>query len=158
MKMIIERQFGKRIMELSWAEAKFAIAKGWMQPGVAVDLAIKALESDDFSQEEAELAALGYSDQTAIADNLEALCPGSFEMDNDKWAKIFVAWLYEHRAEIENPIQSLEMLWADFEYLETIEPLANQYSHKESPHRNLESEWKKFLDDKVYSILVSAHP
>ncbi len=156
MNLTIDRQFGKRIIDLTWPEVSFAVSKGWMEPGVAVDLAVKALESDSYSQQEVELAALDYSDKYGIVAILEALSPNTYAVDNDKWAKVFVTWLYEHRSELENPIQSLEMLWADFEYPESIAHFANQYSPNESHDRNLVSEWKRFLDSEVYSVLVQS--
>ncbi len=154
MKITIDRKFGKRLIGPTWSEVKFAISKGWMESGVAVDLALKALESDNYSQDEAELAALDFSDKLQIANKLETIASGNYELDNNKWAKIFAAWLYEHRSELENPIQSLEMLWADFDYAESIEPIANQYSYIESADRDLDTEWKNFLDGEVYSILI----
>ena len=154
MNITIDRQFGKRLIGLTWVEVKFAISRGWMESGVAVDLAVASLESDNYSQDEAELAALNYTDKFQIADKLEVLASDKYELDNNKWAKIFAAWLYEHRSELENPIQSLEVLWSDFEYAESIEPLANQYSPTESADKNLDTEWKNFLDSEVYSLLV----
>ncbi len=152
--MFIDRNFAKRIIELSWPEVKLASSKNWIEAGVAVDRAMQALETENYSQQEAELAALGYKDVLDINDMLLALAPDSYEINHDKWAKIFLTYLYEHKSELEDPIQAIDELWADFDYLESIACIANQYSPYESPQRDLFKEWKKFLDDEVYSIYV----
>ena len=149
----IDRQFGNRIVDLTWVEVKHGIAKGWIDCGVAVDKAVEALQSDTYTEDETELAGLDFSDTFAIEDKVHALAQPSAEVDTVRWAKIALAWLYENKENLENPLMAIEELYADFDYPEEIAHLVGYMPHEGEP-KDLMVEWELFLNSEVYSKLL----
>jgi hypothetical protein len=79
--------------------------------------------------------------------------PHSEDEIRDKWLYLVLAWLYEHRAEVPDPLQRVEEVYADFGYPEQ---LANfvRYLPMEGPglgsreanERRLFERWKRYID------------
>ena len=153
MKIQLSRDFAKRILDMDWKNIRAGISNGWLETAVAVDFGIKALESDKYSEEEVELAGLDYSDIYEIENKLESLAPDISGFDKDKWLKLHLAWVFENRSKLEDPLQTIEELYADFDYPECIAHLV-RYMPSDGPPRNLIEDLKDYLNRNVYNALL----
>ncbi len=154
MKIKIDKKFIKRINGLTLFDVKYGIAKGWIEADVAIDVVLKAIENNNYREIDVQLAILSEENILDIQDLLATLEPHSEEFQKNKWLKILIAWFYEHRSEFEDPLQTIEELYADFDYPESIEHLV-RYMPSDGPIKNLFDEWKFYVKNEVYSELIN---
>ena len=156
MKLKLDRDSAARILTLDWSEIIAGVREQWLDPGVAVDFAIKQIEAGNSEPILLDLAACSYSDTIGIHDSLErieAQIPGSV-IDNKKWALIMLTLGFEQQRKLLDPLQFVEEVYAEYDYPSEISHLV-RYMPNEGPPRDLMREWKQFIDAQVYDVLVS---
>lgn len=135
--------------------------KGWLEPASVVEQAVAQLEGDDDARPAVvELAGLTRSELADVPFLLEKVVgEAGPETDSDserKWLYLVLAWIYDRRAELSDPLGVIEQLYADFGYPAELrgfvrymppeahyEPQA--HTHVENIAR-LFSKWEEYLD------------
>ena len=71
----------------------------------------------------------------------------------DKWLYLVLAWLYEQRGAVPDPLQTVEEVYADFGYPEEIAGLIRympmdgpDLGSREANERRLFERWRQYLD------------
>ena len=148
----ITREFAKRIKSLSWDEVRSGIENKWLEPSIAVDKAMVVVSSDEYSDLELALASLGYDQTTEILTAVNELSPSEIEsgLDQRKWSKILLTWLYLHRSSYSDPLQEIEILYADLGYPEEIAHLV-RYMPAEG-EQDLHEEWVSYTSDNEFLV------
>lgn len=142
---------------LSWREVRFGVVEGLLDPRAAIDIALDQLDTKgEPSAALLELASLGRDE--SVMPLVEQLAnsepPCDEESIRDKWLHIVLAWLYEHRAEFSDPLQTVEEVYADFDYPEQIASFV-RYMPMQGPdlgsrvanERRLFERWKVFVEN-----------
>jgi hypothetical protein len=91
-----------------------------------IQIALAALKTDrKLSPPEEELALLLSREADQVPDLVDALEVAGGQQDNVTaiWIFLALAWIYEHRSSFDNPFQTIDMLYADFEYPTEMESL-----------------------------------
>jgi hypothetical protein len=148
-------------VDLTWADVAWGFQHGWLDAASVVECAVAQLAGDDdASPTVVELAGLTRSDLTEVPFLLaKVVGAAGTEANPDserKWLYLVLAWLYDRRAELSDPLGVVEQLYADFGYPAELrgfvrymppeghyEPQA--HTHAENIAR-LFSKWKEYLD------------
>lgn len=140
----ISRKFAKKIKVLSWVEIRHGIEQKWLEPSIAIDRAMDLVSSDEYSELEFEMASLGYDQSNEVMTTLNRICPCVTENDIDaeKWSKILLTWLLLNKSDYSDPLQEIEIIYADLGYPEEIAHLV-RYMPSESP-RDLFVKWATY--------------
>jgi hypothetical protein len=155
-KMKISYDFVCQRVNLSWRDVKFALGHQFVKPQFAINNGMERLcTSDNVSSDEIELAGctgndsilelvnrLADADQTA-SDEVEA-----------KWLYLVLAWLFENRETMNDPLGIIEELYADFGYPHEISPFVRYMpmvgpalENREQNEARLYEYWKRYLDE-----------
>jgi hypothetical protein len=150
---IIER------LNLSWRDVLWGYEHqllGWTSiVGMAKD---RTLSGSD-NPRELELSGLGKSETQQIGELLRELASPvgvADEASKEKWLFLVLAWLFNNKDDIKDPLKEVESVYADFGYpddvagfvrympvTESYDP--SQHSAEENESR-LYANWKKYLD------------
>ena len=115
--------FLNQTARLSWTDIHYAISHDWISPKVALEFSAYRLASplDDLRDEELEFVRTTTDWQ--IIDLVEALANHE-KVDEDevqrKWLYIILSWVYANRETLDEPLQMVEEIYADFNYPEAI--------------------------------------
>ena len=155
----IEAQLG----EATWRDIQFGLEQDLVSPEAARDLALKQLEHADPSPALLDLAT---SDGSAVilplVHQLAQTEPGDDDV-KDRWLFLALAWLFERRNELEDPLEAIEIAYADFDYPEKIAGFVRYMPSEEpdlgDPAKNrdrLLGRWERFLHDERQRLVSSA--
>jgi len=157
----IPLSFVQNRLVLTWPDVAWGFQNGWLDAASVVDHAVSQLaENEAASSPMIDLAGLTRSELTEVPFLLERIVTKAAESSvtsQRKWLYLTLAWFYENRAELEDPLGVVEQLYADFDYPTEISsfvrfmPPAGDYeprahSHAENVDR-LFRKWKSYLDD-----------
>jgi len=109
------------------AELGYGYNAGWLSREDVVTVALAKYQKGMFlTPVEEELALLLSDDHERIDDQVKLLevSDEPAERRSRYWALIVLAWLFDHRAEFRDPFEVIDAVYADFDYLEDIAPLA----------------------------------
>lgn len=149
----VQSKFSLNWMDLLWAyKRKLLTWKDLIQ--VAVDLVNNG--SDNLL--EIELAAVDKENVWKVSEVAQALadeCSNSEEESKQKWLFLCLAWAYENREKLADPLGAVESIYADFDYPSAIESFVRflppsdgyapaQYSQEQN-HQRLMTKWNEFL-------------
>jgi len=88
-------------------------------------LAIEAVQKGASDASTLELATVGKDEAHRVGELLESLASLNGPADDgssiEKWLYLVLAWLFEHRAEFEEPLSQVEVVYSDFDYPASIE-------------------------------------
>jgi hypothetical protein len=152
----IPGRFVRDRIRVGWRELRFGLDHGLLDPEAAVELAIdQVAELAAPSAVLLELAAAGVGDPTAaLVATLADAEPELPEAElREAWLDVVLAWLYDHRAELEDPLQMVEAVYADFGYPAQIASFV-RYMPMQGPdlgspaanEQRLFERWKRYLD------------
>ena len=134
---------------LTWREVEFGLQNGWLTDEGAIDLAIECVTAGDDSPDVVELASVLPHDKYKVPEIVRRLAERDPECSKDKWLFLLLAWLYEHRDTIEEPLAIVEELYADFDYPEEIATFV-RYMPPQDPSRvgelYLLDAWRRYLE------------
>jgi hypothetical protein len=158
--------------QLSWRDALFAYERQLIGWTTIVELAQSRLRANEDlpSQSESELATLDKSNTARVGELLRTMAMKPEEADarevvepKDKWLYLLLAWLYENRASVADPLADVEAIYTDFDYPAEITsfvrymPATDGYEpnrHTEDENRErLYGKWLTFLD--AYKARIS---
>jgi len=107
---------------LSWSEVKFGLDEQYIDPSVAIEVAVNRLcQTDDASADEIHLA--GLSEDDSVSDVVCSLASSEAAKDVDnrrKWLYLILARAYDLRESINDPLALVEEIYSDFDYPEKI--------------------------------------
>jgi len=162
-KLSIPSAFINERAVLTWRETLFGIENELLASGAAVDLAVdKVATRDDVASALLELAGLEKGEATqALVEQL-----ASTEPDQDagkiqsKWLYLVLAWIFEHRENYPDPLQTVEEVYADFGHPERIADFVRympmnepDLGSRELNEQRLYEKWKRYVDDEAANYL-----
>lgn len=134
---------------LTWREVEFGLQNGWLTDEAAIDLSIDRVTAGDDSPEVVELASVLLHEKYQVPQIVRRLAERDPECSKDKWLFLLLAWLYEHRDTVEEPLSVVEELYADFDYPEEMASFV-RYMPPQDPSRVGESylldAWRRYLE------------
>jgi hypothetical protein len=101
------------------AELGYGFRKDWLSREDMVAVALAKYKAGVLLTSAEEQLALLLSDEFYRVDDLASdleISDQPVEHRARYWLFLALAWLLEHRREYEDPLQTIEMLWTDFDY------------------------------------------
>ncbi len=148
----VERTLG----HLTWSEIRFGLENRLLDPVAPSEVAAAELNQPDPNPELLELATAKPGEPVlplvnALADR-ETLTLDS--RVSEKWVFLVLAWLFEHRNGLPDPLQAVENVYAEFDYPEGVAGFV-RYMPSDEPdlgsqernERRLMQKWERFLDE-----------
>jgi hypothetical protein len=156
MNLQIPADFIVRRARVSWREVQFGLEQHLMNVHAAIEFAIEEVgKLDEPSSLLLELAGSDASDP--IADLVAKLAASEPSVDEpvmrDKWLYLTLAWLYERREALTNPLELLEEVYTDFGYPSEMAAFI-RYMPMQGPdlgsvdanERRMITNWKTYVD------------
>lgn len=156
----IPYSFVRERLRLSWRDALWGYEHQMIGWSAIVDLAIERLSAGSNDPLETELAGLTKMETYQVGDLVRKLASASPEDDGvfaqRKWLYLLLAWLFENKASVSDPLREVETVYANFDYPYEIEsfvrymPVTDGYDpsvHTKDENENrLFGNWRKYLD------------
>jgi hypothetical protein len=151
----IPYQFLSDRVSLSWSEIKFGLEHQLIAPRVAIEEAVNRLQRQS-NLLSAEVELVGRSDSDPILELVERLAEAEGPPPvpvKDKWLFLILAWLYENRSSVPDPLGRVEELYSDFGYPNEIAPfvrympmVGSDLGDRAANETRLYDYWKSYLD------------
>jgi hypothetical protein len=148
--------------KLSWRDALWGYEHQLIGWSTIVDLAMEKLYSGSNDPLEIELASLTKMETYQVGDLLRKIANATPEESSilvqRKWLYLLLAWLFENKASVSDPLEEVETIYANFDYPSEIEsfirymPVTDDYDP--SAHTKDENEARLF--DKWREYLINA--
>lgn len=156
-KLSIPAGFISSKTRLTWREVFFGIENELLASGAAVDFAAEELaRQNSASATLVELASLAAGESTReLVQQLAGAEPEDEPNEvREKWLYLVLAWLFDHRDAYADPLQTVEEVYADFEYPPAIAGFV-RYMPMDEPDRGsralnearLYNKWKQYLEE-----------
>lgn len=155
---LIPLQFAQSKSSLNWMDLLWAYKSNLLTWKDLIQVAIDRVDSDSDNSLEIELAAVDKESVwkvSELAQTLAKQCSNSDEESKQKWLFLCLAWAYENREKLADPLGVVEGIYADFDYPSAIEsfvrflPPSDGYvpaQHtQEQNHQRLMANWEKYL-------------
>jgi hypothetical protein len=152
----IPYEFIRQRVRLGWNEIEFGIEHGLISPKVAIDRATEQLCSDETSPKEAvEMASLTEGESVAglVSRLAQAEPPPPGERVKEKWLYIVLAWLFENRETLVDPLGVVEEVYSDFDYPREVASFVRympmvgpNLGNREQNEARMFEYWKAYLD------------
>lgn len=112
----VERTLGR----LTWRTILFGLENELLDPAAASQAAAASLDQLDPSPELIELAAArdGEPVLTYVRQLAELESPSADPQVSERWLFLVLAWLFENRGDLPDPLQTVETVYAEFDYPE----------------------------------------
>ncbi len=152
-KLCLPPAFIRERARLTWREIVFGIERELLAPGAAIDFA-----GDDLAHHNPPEALAGVSKGEPTRALVEQLANAAPEQDEEelreKWLYLVLAWLFDHKESLSDPLQLVEAVYADFGYPERVADFVRyiptneaDLGSRELNERRLYEKWKHYLDD-----------
>lgn len=151
---------------LTWREVRFGIVEELLSLDAPSEIAAELLATEaDPAPAVVELACLerGESVRPALDKLANAEPEASLDEIRAKWLFLVLAWVFEHKADFEKPLQTVEMIYADFDHPEAIagfvaympatEPVSPDLATNEA---RLYAKWEAWLAERAAFYAPSA--
>lgn len=140
---------------LSWGDVRYALEHQFVAPETAIQKANDSLSDSVASPEELALASGTAADPVLEIVRRLAETEGCRpEESKEEWLYILLAWLYENRDGLVDPLGLVEEIYADFGYPRAISlfvrymPMAGpDLGGRETNELRLFSYWENYLDE-----------
>jgi hypothetical protein len=147
-------------VRLSWTDAAWGYENGYLTWKDAVEMACDRLSEGEDDTILIELAGLTETDAHEAGKLLGKLSEKyptvSGQPPPCKWLFLVLAWVFENRDSIHDPLEMVEMIYSDFDYPEELAsfvrymPVSDGYNPSAHTHEQnqarLIANWKKYLD------------
>lgn len=117
--MNIPLSFSMKRAPLTWGDVVWAYHKNILSWKDLVSFADFKISSGYFDDQEMEISLLGkdrIADISAAADSLAGLNEVRERIAKNKWLYLSLAWLFENKEHMDDPLSVVEDIYADFEY------------------------------------------
>lgn len=105
---------------LTWAEVQLGFVQGWLSRGEVVEFAASKLEEGEDGVAVVELAGAVRAHANDVVDLIASVVrpvpvpnPESIRLT---WMRLFMAWTWEHRESVAEPLAWAEEIYASFGY------------------------------------------
>jgi hypothetical protein len=155
---LIPLQFIQSQSSLNWGDCLWAYKRQLLTWKDLIQVALERVENGSSSELEIELANVNKDSVWKVSELAQTLAEqggNSEEASKQKWLFLCLAWVYENRESIPDPLGAVETIYADFDYPSSIEsfvrflPPSGGYSPEqfspEQNHQRLMTNWSKFL-------------
>ncbi|MFK7849030.1 MAG: DUF2247 family protein [Rhodothermales bacterium] len=142
---------------LSWgfpteAELVYGYKNGWISESTVVKIALAKLEANLKTSDIEQKLALLLSDDLAVVDELLAQIDISMQQVSKlykRWLFLALAWLWENKKSVQDPLEIVELLYADFEYPTEIKGFVRYMpsSSEKTGIRALNQRWEDYLKE-----------
>lgn len=144
-------------IKITWTELLWGLNKGFISAVQISKYALEIVATKGTDGSDVDLLASVTKDELfQVRDLLEKLAYIEDWKDEnateDKWLYIILLWLYEHKGQIDDPLEKVEIVYADFNYPIKISsfvrymPLNEISEPLEDGVSFLYRKWKEFLD------------
>lgn len=154
-RFVLPAAFINSVVRLTAAELVYGYRRGWLSEPDVVTIALTSYrEGAEQSQSEKDLALLLSDDFDRVPEFVDEL-EESVNTDADSssvWLFLALAWVYEHRADYSDPLEVVEMLYADFEYPDEIQGIVRFMPPPPGAATGnpaIEGRWKDYLTCKT---------
>ena len=154
-RFVLPATFINSAVRLTAAELVYGYRRGWLSEHGVVAIALTSYgEGVEQSQPEKDLALLLSDDLDRVPQLVDEL-EESVNTDADSssvWLFLALAWVYEHRADYPEPLEVVEMLYADFEYPDEIQGIVRFMpppAGAATGNAAIEDRWKDYLTRKT---------
>ncbi|MEQ1935928.1 MAG: DUF2247 family protein [Fimbriimonadaceae bacterium] len=118
-------EFVSRHVKPTWSDVELGLHNRWLNSADAVKLAVQIVAADESaSREEVMLAASDSSKAVEIAEQVQALAKaeseGGQQKSRQRWLYLLLAWVYENRASVADPLSVVEEIYSNFGYPEEV--------------------------------------
>jgi hypothetical protein len=162
--------FIRELTRLSWKEAAWGYHNQYLGWSDIVDLACDRIAENEDDPIVVDLARLSKAEAFEAGQILDRLAAKAIDDDEDKirdkWLYLRLAWLFENRSSLADPLEAVEEVYSDFDYPEDVAhfvrymPATDGYdpsAHSdEENHSRLISKWRNYLVTK--SPTFADHP
>jgi hypothetical protein len=143
-----------RLGRPTWRELRFGLENQLLDPAAVPDFAADELAQADASPVILELATVDAGEP--VRDRVRDLADAEPASDGDAkqtWLFLSLAWLFDHRADLPDPLGTVEVVYAEFGYPQAIEDFV-RYMPGEGPdlgdralnERRLIEKWRRYVD------------
>lgn len=157
LQLIIPISYIINLVPLDWDDIHFAIINGYINVYDIIEFAIKMLETNPDNEIISEIASLSHKD--ALVDEKITCSVNKLLKDSDisqiksKFLYVILSYVFDKRYFFEDPFTAVEVVYADFDYPETIKKFVrfmpkNRFNFKKNiiESEYMFAEWKKFLE------------
>lgn len=133
-----------------WSEVLFGVEHGFLDAGDAIRFAESVLgEGDDVTLDVARLAIRRPGESGLILEILKQLSSLDVQRAESMrvWCFLSLLWVYENQAEVEDPLEEVECIYADFDYPPRVASFV-RYMPSEQPG-DLHAKWKAYLAEEA---------
>lgn len=152
----IPYEFISQRAKICWNDILFAIEHQLVTPELAIDKA-KEISSnqENILKEESELASSPKDEPVVelVSRLASAEAHPTEEEISAKWLYLALAWLYNNRDSVADPLSIVEEIYADFDYPREIAPFIRympmvgpDLGSREKNEQRLYDYWKEYLD------------
>lgn len=154
----IPLQFVQSKSSLNWGDCLWAYKRELLTWKDLIQVALERVENGSSNELEIELANVSKDSVWKVSELAQALVGlggNSEETSKQKWLFLCLAWAYENRESIPDPLGAVETIYADFDYPSAIESFVRflppsdgyvpaQFSLEQN-HQRLMTKWSEFL-------------
>ncbi len=131
------------------AEISLGYDRGWLRPADVVEICLaKYKAGQTLHKAEEEMALLLPEDTDRVDELVPCLAPSDEPVEQRQrlWLFLVLDWLWEHQADVKDPLELIEMLYADFEYPPEIQGLVRFMPKPQGAAPTLKQRWRAYLD------------
>lgn len=161
--LVIPYEYANSLFELTWVDIKYGIDHGFLDYQAAIEHAVVTLGKEVIPPQ--SVIALACLDKwESVHPYIDELASQTSEQEGisqEKFLYALLNWVYEHREQYAEPLELVEIIYADFDYPEDIVgfvrymPTPDPISESLDLNRErLFNNWKDFLEKQKahYSI------
>src|SRR5438093_763331 len=128
--------FLRHLKRPSWSDVDMGLRNGWLNAPAALEIAIQRIaDNPNAPHTEVMLAATEPAETAEIAEQVEKLAKAESENDRkrskQRWLYLILAWLYENRGSVEEPLAEVEEIYSDFGYPSEVAPFVRYMSSRD---------------------------
>ena len=145
------------LFSITWFDILFGINEGFLNSKAALEHAYSIIEKEEKPpQKVLDMAFLcgGESIYPLIDELVEEENKYNEELSKEKYLYAVLKWVYENQISFKEPLESVECIYADFDYPEVISEFIRYASNNEPDLgsrelniRRIYDNWKKYLEN-----------
>lgn len=129
----------RHVKQPSWSDVDMGLRNGWLNAPAALEIAIqKIADNPNAPHAEVMLASTEPTETAEITEQVEKVAKAESEADRKRskrrWLYLILAWLYENRASVADPLAEVEEIYSDFDYPEEVARFVRYMPPKEQDY------------------------
>lgn len=154
----IPYEFIRQRVQLGWNDVKYGLEQQLIKPKVAIESATEELSNIGAAASKDVLELADLTENESVADLVEHLAkserPPLPEDVKAKWLYLVLAWLFENRNSLVDPLGMVELVYSDFDYpreiasfVRSMPMVGPDLRNREQNEARLFDRWKAYLDE-----------